>query len=514
MPHNSTSGQQVLLVSGVICIASFTLITATLLLKTLSVETSFASEIQKSDPRYARVICGPQSLSNALGLIGSGRSATEIAAQCRVTSLGVAMSDLEQYANSIRGVQSELTSLGWSELLGLDAVAVLFVDGDHFIAVDPRRMVNTIVAYDGDAPARQCPKKELMRRWDGKALIIRRNAGAYVPAGPHIVWESCYVNNGLLNGSPAECVFSFRNSGDADLLVNDVKVACGCMSCEVSSYRVSPGEAASLVVKVRTEGKEGLIREKVVVKTNDPVDSVSVLRLGGAVPRKRSVSTDVIRLGELTRGGNVVGEFCVGDPEFGGGRVEEVLFVPNVSEMAEHLSFESRLELIGGSVNVSSVPIGYRTGQDHLVRVTISADAQCPVGELTGDVVVRMRSMRGVETSKITIKGSVVADVYAVPRAAIFSVSDGGRNSQRAIVKLRSHSGRPILVKRNWSDLPSIRVSRSAGDEVTFSVTASEELSARLEGTIRTTIHLELEDASIIDIPVIVLRPKTLATVK
>jgi len=87
------------------------------------------------------------------------------------------------------------------------------------------------------------------------------------------------VLKGIRPGSVTECRFHFRNTGDAALVIEQVKASCGCTVTELSSKNIEPGVEGNLLVTY-TAGKRSEMSHKFIyVHTNDPVSEKVTLIL-------------------------------------------------------------------------------------------------------------------------------------------------------------------------------------------------------------------------------------------
>jgi hypothetical protein len=266
-----------------------------------------ASELQPPHPRYHEVICGPLSLSVALGRLGVDRMPSDVASQCRVTAKGVASSDLIRAANATGRVNAAFQHLNWEELRRLDGVAVLFVKGSHYLAVDPREAppaVDTVRIYEPEAPMQCWSRQKLEDIWGGEAIVITRSMPPpQARQGARIDWEQCYIDQGVVKGSSRPHFrFSFRNVGNTDLVVNNVERSCGCVAHTLSKKQLAPGEAAVFDADLNLNGIEGRFQHYAVLRTNDSSRPTSILRMEGGVRRARVISSDLIRSEDLPRG--------------------------------------------------------------------------------------------------------------------------------------------------------------------------------------------------------------------
>ena len=65
-----------------------------------------------------------------------------------------------------------------------------------------------------------------------------------------------------------ETVFSFTNTGEADLVISNAKGSCGCTVPEYPKQPIAPGEKAYIKVSFSPKGKNGMQNKTVTLTTN------------------------------------------------------------------------------------------------------------------------------------------------------------------------------------------------------------------------------------------------------
>ena len=85
----------------------------------------------------------------------------------------------------------------------------------------------------------------------------------------------------IAKGSDGVRVFEFTNTGDAPLIISDVKSSCGCTVPEKPKDPIAPG--ASSVIKVKYDtNRVGKIRKTVTVYSNAS-QPIKALKINGEV---------------------------------------------------------------------------------------------------------------------------------------------------------------------------------------------------------------------------------------
>jgi len=90
----------------------------------------------------------------------------------------------------------------------------------------------------------------------------------------------------VLKGSDGVRVFEFTNTGDAPLIITDVKSSCGCTISKKPNGPIAPGESSSIEVKYDTN-RVGPIRRSITVSSN-ATEPMVALKIKGEVAKENS----------------------------------------------------------------------------------------------------------------------------------------------------------------------------------------------------------------------------------
>ncbi|SDW94962.1 DUF1573 domain-containing protein [Aequorivita viscosa] len=90
----------------------------------------------------------------------------------------------------------------------------------------------------------------------------------------------------VLKGSDGVRVFEFTNTGDAPLIITDVKSSCGCTIPKKPNGPIAPGESSSIEVKYDTN-RVGPIRRSITVSSN-ATEPMVALKIKGEVAKENS----------------------------------------------------------------------------------------------------------------------------------------------------------------------------------------------------------------------------------
>lgn len=70
------------------------------------------------------------------------------------------------------------------------------------------------------------------------------------------------------SGEKVGCIFTFRNTGDADLVITTATASCGCTVPKFDRKPVPPDGTGTIEVIFDTSGREGLQTKTVVIQSN------------------------------------------------------------------------------------------------------------------------------------------------------------------------------------------------------------------------------------------------------
>jgi len=89
-------------------------------------------------------------------------------------------------------------------------------------------------------------------------------------------------------GEKVGCIFSYTNTGDADLVITAASASCGCTVPKYDRKPIPPGGTGTFEVVFDTSGREGTQTKTVVVQSNAENNMV-ILRIIAEVQKDQAV---------------------------------------------------------------------------------------------------------------------------------------------------------------------------------------------------------------------------------
>jgi len=121
---------------------------------------------------------------------------------------------------------------------------------------------------------------------------------------PCIQFDTILLDRGDIPvvGEPVPFVFTFRNLGVQDLVIQAVHTDCKCLQSEKPAQAVPPGGMGEIRLLYRVEGARGTFNHAAVVETNDPAFPVIKVTALGNTATGVQVTPSRLSLGEVVAG--------------------------------------------------------------------------------------------------------------------------------------------------------------------------------------------------------------------
>ena len=92
------------------------------------------------------------------------------------------------------------------------------------------------------------------------------------------------VDFGQINsGSSVQKTVVVRNSGKKELTIRFVQPNCQCLSADMATEKIKPGEEQKLTITWKGEGRRGTQNKAITIYSTDPVNPVKRISLSGQV---------------------------------------------------------------------------------------------------------------------------------------------------------------------------------------------------------------------------------------
>jgi hypothetical protein len=94
---------------------------------------------------------------------------------------------------------------------------------------------------------------------------------AYALASPRITFPDTAFDFGqIYQNKVVNHVFTFKNTGDEVLNINEVKTSCGCTAAVTSNKTIKPGESGQIKITFNSAHRKDKQTKAIYVRSNDP----------------------------------------------------------------------------------------------------------------------------------------------------------------------------------------------------------------------------------------------------
>ncbi len=91
----------------------------------------------------------------------------------------------------------------------------------------------------------------------------------------------------VMSGEKVGCIFTYTNTGDADMIITSASASCGCTVPKYDKRPVPPGGSGTIEVVFDTSGRE-VIQTKTVVVQSNAENNLVILRIIADVTKSAS----------------------------------------------------------------------------------------------------------------------------------------------------------------------------------------------------------------------------------
>lgn len=117
---------------------------------------------------------------------------------------------------------------------------------------------------------------------------------------PNIEFESRMHDFGVVyDESSLETAMKFRNTGDANLIIERVTTSCGCTAAVPGQKMIAPGESGELNVTFDPKPKAGTQKKRITVYTNDPDEPQAQVEIQTKMVPVVALEPSPLRLGTV-----------------------------------------------------------------------------------------------------------------------------------------------------------------------------------------------------------------------
>lgn len=288
---------------------------------------------------------------------------------------------------------------------------------------------------------------------------------------PIIVFEKQNYDFGKIYiGDIMEHGFKFKNDGDGELIIHNVKTSCGCTAALVSKSNLLKDEEGEVKIKFNPGRFVGKVTKAVTVNSNDPQNPSCKLTITGEVREEVSVNPKHINFGIIRKG-----DSCT--------RTIEIKIIP---EMKTEIK---KVESPNSYITITQIKSKGNSSYNYQVNIS----KYDYIGKFSGMVFVYTNSSKQ-ERIDIPFSGEVIGDITIYPEILSFGNIKINQNVNRTVIvnfvnkdiKIEKIEVDPDIIKYTISELNnnSKKIDVKLGDD-----TANGKITGSLKIYTNSTIQ-------------------------
>ncbi len=304
-------------------------------------------------------------------------------------------------------------------------------DPDHFVvvsAVDAK----DVHLFDGSGRRTARLRESFEKQWSGGILFVKKPAETKrLPAFlsqlrknvPAIQFDSLLRDLGTVPtlGEPILFHYTFRNLGDADLVIEKVRPDCSCIEVQKPEKPIPPGAIGKIELAYHVQPQSGSFSHEVAVQTNDPQIPVIVLAASGWAGVELNIQPRQIDLGDMVDGYEKRFDCFV---KYTGENRDLHVTVKNMSLRNATLARKEWKEIDKETAEKLFPGISIRAEKyDHAHLLELHFQPQGQIGERVEGTISLQTNIEGYERFTLEVSGTICPPIRVFPE--VLNLADG-----------------------------------------------------------------------------------------
>jgi hypothetical protein len=207
---------------------------------------------------------------------------------------------------------------------------------------------------------------------------------------------------------PVSHVFTFKNTGNAPLVIQDVKTTCGCTSPEYTKEPVQPGKSGIVKATFDPSGRPNYFDKNLTVISNAEPNSVTLNIKGNVEAKVLTVEEQYPYAIDKVRFKSGIFELY---KVLSTGIRTENMEVINTGTTPAILVFEN----VPAHITIKVDPVSIPAGAKGIISCTFNATKKKDYGSVTDDIAVKIKSVKGT----LTVRADIEEDFSALTPAEL-----------------------------------------------------------------------------------------------
>ncbi|MGE4288015.1 MAG: DUF1573 domain-containing protein [Salinivirgaceae bacterium] len=223
--------------------------------------------------------------------------------------------------------------------------------------------------------------------------------------GPNISWDNDTHDFGDIkeDGGKVTYNFSFTNTGNAPLVITQVRPSCGCTTSDYTKEPVMPGQKGFVSAVFNPMNRPHRFSKSISITTNSNPPTSTLRIVGNVIPKQLTVEDEYPRvLGELRLKSNHLALMKVSVDEVKEGELEMV----NTSSKLLNVSFRN----VPAHIKAEAVPETLKPGEKGVIKVWYDAKKKNDWGFLMDRITVAINGDTQQNKNLLSISANIEED--------------------------------------------------------------------------------------------------------
>ncbi len=223
--------------------------------------------------------------------------------------------------------------------------------------------------------------------------------------GPNISWEAPTYNFGDIKeeGGKVTCKFSFTNTGNAPLVITNVRPSCGCTSSDYTKQPVQPGSKGYVSASFDPKRRVGKNSKSITVSTNGTPPTSTLRFTANVLQKPRTIEDDYPRkMGDIRLKTNHLALMKVTTNEVKDGEIKVV----NTNDFDLTLTFRN----VPAHIEITAVPELLKPQMEGKILVKYDASKKNDYGFLMDRIILAINGNTNNNRNRISISATIEED--------------------------------------------------------------------------------------------------------
>lgn len=256
---------------------------------------------------------------------------------------------------------------------------------------------------------------------------------------PKIQFQEDFFDFGKIDQQKTvEHIFKFKNAGNADLKIDNLKSSCSCTGALITSKVIPPGDSGEIKVAFSSKSFQGEVKRSVLVFSNDPDNGKYTLNIKSNVQAFLEANPQRIDFGSLKNGESVSRGLAVKN------LINEPVTIKEVKTDIK-------------DIKVGEFEKEINPNEETTINLTLTSSS------LPGSFFGNMEITTVQHSDKkliVSVTGKILGDITLTPDNLYFGiVKKGGKSEQK--IKIVNNSNSAIKLLEVKSNLEFIKLNFS-----------------------------------------------------